>query len=257
MRGDRIERRRPGRRHDGGPGDRPRQRDGAARPHRPAHPPHRRSGHELGVGAAHDDTGARGNLRRCERAHDLDGRLHHGARHGPDLAVRGHRLALRDRQGVGARSAAAGRRQLRLRHRRRRRRAAVLHLRRRPHCPQPGGRRGRGPARGAHESQERRGLHQDPGDGRRDVEGHPAGRPAVLGRGTGGGRRGGESLGPFVAAHAHGAEGIKAAIRAGVRTVDHGSMLDEEGARLLKEKGDLLRADAVRRDTPSCTTTRR
>jgi imidazolonepropionase-like amidohydrolase len=40
-----------------------------------------------------------------------------------------------------------------------------------------------------------------------------------------------------VAAHAHGAEGIKAALRAGVRTVDHGSMLDEEGARLLKEKG--------------------
>src|SRR4029079_11908654 len=31
-----------------------------------------------------------------------------------------------------------------------------------------------------------------------------------------------------VAAHAHGAEGIKAAIRAGVRTVDHGSMLDAE-----------------------------
>ena len=43
--------------------------------------------------------------------------------------------------------------------------------------------------------------------------------------------------GRFVAAHAHGAEGIKAALRAGVRTVDHGSMLDEEGARLLQEKG--------------------
>jgi imidazolonepropionase-like amidohydrolase len=42
--------------------------------------------------------------------------------------------------------------------------------------------------------------------------------------------------GRFVAAHAHGAEGIKAALRAGVRTVDHGSMLDEPGARLLKEK---------------------
>jgi len=43
--------------------------------------------------------------------------------------------------------------------------------------------------------------------------------------------------GKFVAAHAHGTEGIKAALRAGVRTVDHGSMLDEEGARLLKQKG--------------------
>jgi imidazolonepropionase-like amidohydrolase len=37
-----------------------------------------------------------------------------------------------------------------------------------------------------------------------------------------------------VAAHAHGADGIKAAIRAGVRTVDHGSMLDEEAVALLK-----------------------
>ena len=40
----------------------------------------------------------------------------------------------------------------------------------------------------------------------------------------------------FVAAHAHGAEGIKAAIRAGVRTVDHGSMMDEEGIRMLLDQ---------------------
>jgi imidazolonepropionase-like amidohydrolase len=40
--------------------------------------------------------------------------------------------------------------------------------------------------------------------------------------------------GRVVAAHAHGTEGIKAAIRAGVRTVDHGSMLDEEAIALLK-----------------------
>ena len=37
-----------------------------------------------------------------------------------------------------------------------------------------------------------------------------------------------------VAAHAHGAEGIKAAIRAGVRTVDHGSYLDDEAVALLR-----------------------
>jgi len=37
-----------------------------------------------------------------------------------------------------------------------------------------------------------------------------------------------------VAAHAHGADGIKAAIRAGVRTVDHGSMLDDEAVPMLK-----------------------
>ncbi len=37
-----------------------------------------------------------------------------------------------------------------------------------------------------------------------------------------------------VAAHAHGADGIKAVIRAGVRTVDHGSYLDEEAVAMLK-----------------------
>ena len=41
--------------------------------------------------------------------------------------------------------------------------------------------------------------------------------------------------GRFVASHAHGAEGINAAIRAGVRTIDHGSMMDDEGIRMLQE----------------------
>jgi imidazolonepropionase-like amidohydrolase len=40
--------------------------------------------------------------------------------------------------------------------------------------------------------------------------------------------------GRVVAAHAHGTEGIKAAIRAGVRSVDHGSMLDDEAIAMLK-----------------------
>jgi imidazolonepropionase-like amidohydrolase len=43
--------------------------------------------------------------------------------------------------------------------------------------------------------------------------------------------------GRFVAAHAHGASGIKAAIRAGVRTVDHGSYLDDEAIALLVKGG--------------------
>jgi imidazolonepropionase-like amidohydrolase len=38
-----------------------------------------------------------------------------------------------------------------------------------------------------------------------------------------------------VAAHAHGAEGIKAAIRAGVRTIDHGSFLDDEAVAMLEK----------------------
>jgi imidazolonepropionase-like amidohydrolase len=40
--------------------------------------------------------------------------------------------------------------------------------------------------------------------------------------------------GKQVASHAHGIEGIKASIRGGVRTVDHGSYLDEEAIALLK-----------------------
>ena len=43
-----------------------------------------------------------------------------------------------------------------------------------------------------------------------------------------------------VAAHAHGTEGIKIAVRAGVSSIEHGSFLDEEGARLMKEHGTFL-----------------
>jgi imidazolonepropionase-like amidohydrolase len=43
-----------------------------------------------------------------------------------------------------------------------------------------------------------------------------------------------------VAAHAHGTEGIKIATRAGVSSIDHGTFLDDEGARLMKEKGTYL-----------------
>ena len=38
-----------------------------------------------------------------------------------------------------------------------------------------------------------------------------------------------------VAAHAHGAEGIKIATRAGVASIEHGSFLDLEGARLMRD----------------------
>lgn len=43
-----------------------------------------------------------------------------------------------------------------------------------------------------------------------------------------------------VAAHAHGAEGMKRALRAGVRTIEHGSFLDDECIALFKEKGAYL-----------------
>ena len=38
-------------------------------------------------------------------------------------------------------------------------------------------------------------------------------------------------LGTWVMSHAHGAEGIKRAVRAGVRSIDHGTYLDAGGRR--------------------------
>lgn len=49
--------------------------------------------------------------------------------------------------------------------------------------------------------------------------------------------------GTHVAAHAHGAEGIKRAVRAGVRSIEHGSLLDDEGIALMAEHGTYLVAD--------------
>jgi imidazolonepropionase-like amidohydrolase len=43
-----------------------------------------------------------------------------------------------------------------------------------------------------------------------------------------------------VAAHAHGTEGIKAAVRAGVASIEHGSMLDDEAVALMKQRGTYL-----------------
>jgi imidazolonepropionase-like amidohydrolase len=40
-----------------------------------------------------------------------------------------------------------------------------------------------------------------------------------------------------VAAHAHGAEGIKRAIRGGVNSIEHGTYMDDEGMRLMKQYG--------------------
>ncbi|MDQ3014051.1 MAG: amidohydrolase family protein [Acidobacteriota bacterium] len=51
-----------------------------------------------------------------------------------------------------------------------------------------------------------------------------------------------------VAAHAHGTEGIKRAIRAGVASIEHGSFIDDEGIRLMKERGTYLVADIYNDD---------
>lgn len=49
--------------------------------------------------------------------------------------------------------------------------------------------------------------------------------------------------GSYVAAHAHGTEGIKRAVRSGVRSVEHGSMLDTEAIDLMVSHGTYLVAD--------------
>jgi imidazolonepropionase-like amidohydrolase len=51
-----------------------------------------------------------------------------------------------------------------------------------------------------------------------------------------------------VAAHAHGAEGIKRAIRAGVDSVEHASFIDDEGIQLAKQKGTWLVMDIYNDD---------
>lgn len=51
-----------------------------------------------------------------------------------------------------------------------------------------------------------------------------------------------------VAAHAHGVEGIKAAVRAGVRSIEHGSVLDDEAIALMKQHGTYLVPTAYLRD---------
>ncbi|WP_237058639.1 Xaa-Pro dipeptidase [Microbulbifer sediminum] len=49
--------------------------------------------------------------------------------------------------------------------------------------------------------------------------------------------------GAIVAAHAHGTEGIKAAIRAGVDSIEHASFLDREAIRLAKKNDTVLSMD--------------
>ena len=47
-------------------------------------------------------------------------------------------------------------------------------------------------------------------------------------------------LGRKVAAHAHGGDGLKQAVLAGVDSIEHGTYIDDEGIRLMKEKGAYL-----------------
>lgn len=51
------------------------------------------------------------------------------------------------------------------------------------------------------------------------------------------------NAGTFVAAHAHGAEGIKRAVRAGARSIEHGSLMDDEAIAMMADAGTFLVAD--------------
>jgi imidazolonepropionase-like amidohydrolase len=54
--------------------------------------------------------------------------------------------------------------------------------------------------------------------------------------------------GKKVAAHAHGTEGIKRAVQAGAVSIEHGSLLDDEAIRLMRERGTYLVADLYNDD---------
>jgi imidazolonepropionase-like amidohydrolase len=49
--------------------------------------------------------------------------------------------------------------------------------------------------------------------------------------------------GTYATAHAHGANGMKVAMKAGVRSIEHGSLMDDEAIAMMKAKGVYLVAD--------------
>jgi len=60
--------------------------------------------------------------------------------------------------------------------------------------------------------------------------------------------KGAAAHGGWVTAHAHGAEGIKSAIRAGVKAIEHASLIDDEGISLAKARGVWLDMDVYNGD---------
>ena len=57
-----------------------------------------------------------------------------------------------------------------------------------------------------------------------------------------------KKYGKKATAHAHGAEGAKAAIRAGVASIEHGSLIDDETLSMMKKRGVYLVADIYNGD---------
>ena len=76
------------------------------------------------------------------------------------------------------------------------------------------------------------------------VPGSPEMTPAEITAVT----RAAQSRGKRVAAHAHGARSVKEAILAGANTIEHASLIDEEGLRLARERGVALAMDVYNGD---------
>lgn len=76
------------------------------------------------------------------------------------------------------------------------------------------------------------GAFQSIGDNPRNVAFSPEELAAAVGEA--------ERLGVPVAAHAHAARGIKMAVEAGVRSIEHGTYMDSEAIRLMAERGTFL-----------------
>ena len=68
---------------------------------------------------------------------------------------------------------------------------------------------------------------------------NPAGREATPEELTAGADEA-RNFGLKLAVHAHGAEGIKAAIRAGAASIEHGTLMDDEGRALMRQHGTYL-----------------
>src|SRR5207244_8336964 len=87
------------------------------------------------------------------------------------------------------------------------------------------------------------GRHQDPGHRRRASKGDSPGAPQYTLEELKAAAEEAHMAGRKIAAHAHGAQGIKNAILAGIDSIEHASLIDDEGIRLAKERGTYLDMD--------------
>ena len=102
--------------------------------------------------------------------------------------------------------------------------------------------------RRAADPERRRGLHQGDRDRRGAHRGDTPGAPEFSEDEIRAAVEEAALYGTHVAAHAHGAEGIKRAVRAGVRSIEHGSLMDDEAIELMASRGTYLVADIYNGD---------